>query len=80
MDSKKKDSDLDGEVKGNIILVYSQSLDVALKTLRHEFPDFLMSKVIEPYKQVANSLITLVNKQAYSRKEKLIEKLTELLS
>lgn len=76
----KQVSNLDGEVRGNTIHVYSQSLEDALKTLRHEFLDFVMSKIIEPYKQVANSLIALMNKQAYSEKEKFIEKLAELLS
>ena len=71
---------MDGEVKGNVICVYSQSLDEALKTLRHEFLDSLMSGVIEPYKQVANQLIALVNKQAYARKEKLIDTFVNLLS
>jgi hypothetical protein len=76
----KKDSDLDGEVKGNIIHLYSESSEQALKTLRHEFLDFVMSEMIEPYKQVANSLIALVNKQAYTKKERLLEKLVNLLS
>jgi len=76
----KQDSNLDGEVKGKIIHVYSQSLDEALKTLRHEFLDFAISEIIEPYKQVANSMIVLVNKQAYERKEKLVESLASLLS
>jgi len=76
----KQNSNLEGEVKGNIIHVYSQSLEQALKTLHHEFLDIMMSEIIEPYKQVANSLVLLVNKQAYSRKEKLLEKLANLLS
>jgi len=76
----KQDSNLDGEVKGDTIHVYSQSLEQALKTLRHEFLDFVMSEMIEPYKQVANSLIALVNKQAYIKKEKLVEKLANLVS
>jgi len=76
----KKDSNLDGEVKGNTIHVYSQSLEEALKTLRHEFLDYAVSQCVEPYKQVANQLIAIVNKQAYERKEKLVESLASLLS
>jgi len=76
----KQNYDLDGEVKGNTIHIYSESLEQALKTLHHEFLDVMMSEIIEPYKQVANSLVLIVNKQAYGRKEKLLEKLANLLS
>jgi len=76
----KQDSNLDGEVKGDTIYIYSSSFEGALKTLRHEFLDVIISGMIEPYKQVANSLIVLVNKQAYAKKEKLVEALANLLS
>ncbi|MEM3714856.1 MAG: hypothetical protein QXF82_07915, partial [Nitrososphaeria archaeon] len=41
--------------------------------------DYAMSKVIEPYKEVTNKLITLINEDTYEKKEKLLDKLTSLL-
>ena len=75
----KKDFNLDGEIKGDVIYVYSLSLEDAIKTLHHEFLDYAVSQCVDPYKQVANQLIILLNKQAYDRKEKLVDKLADLL-
>lgn len=41
--------------------------------------DYAISKVIEPYKNVTNKLIMLINEQAYRKKEKLIENLCRLV-
>lgn len=68
---------LSGEVKGETIFVYEESENKAIETLRHEILDYIVSKVIEPYKEVTNKLINLINEEAYKRKEKLIEKLAE---
>jgi len=72
-------SSLSGEVKGETIYVYEEDLDKALETLRHEFLDYAISRIIEPYKQVANSLILILNKNAYEKKERLIEALCKFL-
>jgi hypothetical protein len=71
---------LAGEVKGDCIYVYEETAKEALSTLRHEFLDYAISRVIEPYKQVTNKLIALINEEAYRRKEKLIEMLARLLA
>ncbi len=76
----KRESSLDGEVKGDTIYIYSLSFNGAMKTLRHEFLDYTVSQCIEPYRQVTNSFVALLNKQAYERKEKLVEALASLLS
>ena len=70
---------ISGEVKGVCILIYDEDVEVALETLRHEFFDYAVSKVVEPYKEVANRLITLVNDTAYASKEKLVEALAQLI-
>ncbi len=70
----------EGEVKGRTIYVYSDNEQTALQTLKHEVLDFLVSQTIEPYKEFANGVITLLNKQAYGKKEEVIEKLTRLLT
>jgi len=72
------DSDLDGEVKGRTMYIYSQNQPAALKTLRHEFLDYAVTQLIEPYKEVTNALIALINRHAYTRKEKLVEVLASL--
>ncbi len=68
-----------GEVKGETIFVFDKDLNKALKTLRHEFLDYAVSQIIEPYKEVSNKLISLLNERAYKQKEKLVEKLCKLL-
>ena len=70
-------ANLSGEVKGETVLIYEEDIDKALETLRHEFLDYVISQVIEPHRQVANSLI--LNKIAYEKKEKLIGKLVKLI-
>jgi len=68
-----------GEVRGDYIYVYNEDKEVALETLKHEFVDYAISKVIEPYKEVTNRLISLINEDAYKRKEKLVEALSKML-
>jgi hypothetical protein len=70
---------LSGEVKGDCIYIYEEQEEQALETLRHEFLDYAISQVIEPYKEVANKLILLMNEIAYRRKEKLVETMCRLL-
>jgi len=72
-------SKLAGEVKGETIFIYEEVEAKAIETLKHEFLDYAMSKVIEPYREVTNKLILLFNEEAYRRKERLIEKLARLL-
>lgn len=68
-----------GEVKGNRICVYDEDIESALQTLRHEFLDYVVCRAIEPYKNVTNKLIELLNDEAYKRKERLVEALRTLL-
>jgi hypothetical protein len=77
--SPNNSGNLAGEVKGETIYVYDENEKEALKTLRHEFLDYAISKLIEPYKNVTNKLIMLMNEEAYKHKEKFIETLIELI-
>ncbi|MEM3368493.1 MAG: hypothetical protein QW193_01180 [Nitrososphaerales archaeon] len=70
---------LSGEVKGDFIYIYDDNEELAINTLKHEFLDYAISQVIEPYRQVTNKLISLINEEAYRRKEKLIEAIKELV-
>jgi len=70
---------LSGEVKNNSVFVYEVDEEKAVKTLRHEFLDYCISQAIQPYKDVSNMLIRVVNDDAYKRKERIVEALMKLL-
>ena len=74
------DSDLAGEVKNNLIYVYEVDEEKAVDTLRHEFLDYCISQAIEPYKDVTNKLIRMINEEAYRKKERVVEALVKLLN
>ena len=71
---------ISGEVRSNTIFIYDEDREVVLETLKHEFIDYAISKVVEPYQEVTNRLIALVNDMAYARKEKLVEAFIELIA
>lgn len=75
----RKKLDICGEVREDCIYVYEEEEQKALETVKHEFLDYLVSKTIEPYQKIANKLIGLINDEAYSRKEKLVEILAALI-
>lgn len=70
---------LSGEVKGGIIYIYEEDEEKAIETLKHEVLDYAISQVIMPYKEVTNKLISLINEDAYKRKERLVEALNKIL-
>jgi hypothetical protein len=72
-------SNLSGEVKDETIYIYEEEIEKALETLRHEFLDYAISQVIQPYRDVTNKLIMLINEQAYVKKEKLVGLLCQLV-
>jgi len=71
-------TNLSGEVKRGVIYVY-ESEAKALETLRHEFMEYLISQPMEPYKEMTNSLIKMVNEEAYRRKERVVDALMRLI-
>ena len=71
---------ISGEVVGNIIFIYDSSLDEALKTLRHEFFDCLITrKIITPLVSLINTLIKTREREIYREKEQLIDFLSKLV-
>jgi hypothetical protein len=78
--SPNNDGKLSGEVKGDCIYIYEEKESQALETLRHEFLDYAISQTIEPYKEVTNRLISVINEEAYRRKEELVERLVQALA
>ena len=73
------DGSLSGEVKNRLIHIYEADEEKAIKTLQHEFLDYCISQAIEPYKEVTNNLIRMLNDDAYKRKERIVEALVKLL-
>lgn len=78
-------SKLEGEVKGNVILIYAER-ERALEVLYHEFFDYIVSKAIKPYERatsiyraMVNSIIEMVGEEAYVEKERVIDSLKDIL-
>lgn len=74
------DGTLSGEVKDDLIYVYEVDEEKAVDTLKHEFLDYCLSQAIEPYKEVTNRLIRMINEDAYRKKERIVEALVKLLN
>ena len=71
---------LSGEVKGEIIFVYDDDEKKALDTLRHEVIDYILTKeLISPSQKLINKLIALHSEVLYERKERVVEKILEVL-
>jgi len=69
-----------GEVTGTTVRIYESDQNKALDTLRHEFIEYLLTQdLIAPYKRLINRLISLFEEEMYDRKEKLVEKLQQLM-
>ena len=70
---------LSGEVRGKVILIYEEDEQAALETLKHEYLDWAISQVIDIHSKVTNKLISLINEEAYGRKERLVDSLATLI-
>jgi hypothetical protein len=71
---------LSGEIVGDRIYVYDETFQEALRTLRHEYLDYLLTnKIVNPLVDLINLLIKAKEKEVYNSKEKLTERLSKLL-
>jgi hypothetical protein len=71
---------LSGEVKGNAIYIYEAEEDEALRALRHELMDHLItSRIVKPLVGLVNLLIKSREAEVYVGKEELVEILSGLL-
>jgi hypothetical protein len=73
-----QNSNLAGEVRNHTVYIYEQNEVEAMKILVHEVVDYSVSQAIEPYKEVANSLIKIINGEAYKKKETVVETISKL--
>ena len=68
---KPKPMEIRGEIKGSKIYIYEGDEDVALKTLKHEFLEFILThEFLEP---------RLFEAKAHRRSDTLIDTLADLL-
>ncbi len=74
------DSQVSGEVRGNTLYVYSETVDEALETLRHEYIDYVLTRgIVRPLVAIVNNLIKLRETEIYSQKERIVAQLIKLL-
>lgn len=69
----------EGEVCGRTVYIYSEKIDKAVQTLRHEFLDYLVCKAIEPYQEIVNGLLAVLSERAYGKKEEVVESILKML-
>lgn len=74
-------SEKHGEVRRSVIVVHDGDPEEAIRTLRHEFLDYHVTKgVVEPLIQYVNMQKRLIEALIYERKEGLIKGLEKLCS
>jgi len=74
----QEQSSIEGKVDGDTITIYSENMEDALDTLRHEFIDYLISQAIRPYIEIINVLLFVLSQDGYDKKEDIVEKLVQL--
>jgi hypothetical protein len=75
------DGSKSGEVLDTTIRIYEENETKALDALRHEFVEYLLTRdLVAPYKRLINKLISLFEEEMYDRKEKLVERLRDLIT
>lgn len=75
----RKGKQLDEEVVGNTILIYTEKAERAVELTSHGFAEWILNQHSKPYRQLINSLITLFEEQQYEKKERIVEALTKLM-
>lgn len=70
-----------GQVVGSIIYVYNEASEEALRTLKHEYLDCILTrKLINPLVTLINMFVKVQKEYVYREKEQIVEKLLRLLS
>ena len=58
-----------GEIKQQIISIYDMREKAAIATFEHEVYEYKLKEVTKLYRVMVNSLIDIIEKEIYSRKE-----------
>ena len=75
-----KSSSVFGEVKGDSILVYVEGEEEAVRCVRHEFVDYCITEqIVKPLLKYINLQKSLIEDLIYDRKEKLVNKILNLI-
>ena len=73
-------SDRHGEVKGNLIRIYDSDEEEAVRTLRHEFLDYVItSEIVSPLIRQINLQMKLIESMVYERKERIVDRFSGLM-
>ena len=76
----RQNSRVSGEVIKDTILIYDVAVEDALKTLRHEFLDCLITRnLVNPLISLVNTLIKTRESEIYRTKERVVETLSKLI-
>ena len=71
---------ISGEVIGNTIFIYDENPQEAVKTLRHEYLDCLLTrKLVDPLVAMINTLMKMKERDIYKGKERLVNTLSRLI-
>jgi hypothetical protein len=71
---------LSGEVRNGVVYVYEEDLEGAVRTLKHELIDYVLtSKLIQPLVSLVNLLIKAKEVEIYREKEGIVEALSKIL-
>jgi len=71
--------ELSGEVVGTKVIVYEHTLERALRTLTHEFFEYILHKnLVRPYLNLIEGLEHAYQKSMYENKEAFIEVLCDM--
>ncbi len=70
---------LQGQVKGDLIIIYVEDEEDALDVLRHEFVEWILNRHSRPWRRLVNRLIEAYEDQQYDQKEPIADALAKLL-
>jgi hypothetical protein len=65
----REDMTIHGEIKEGVILIYDSSEKEVIETFEHEVYEYKFKEVTRPYRMMVNSLIDILEKETYARKE-----------
>lgn len=68
-------------VNRDVIEVYDEHEADALATLAHEFVEYVVAReLVSPYQNLVNGLISAIEREAYHRRERVVENLVNVLN
>jgi hypothetical protein len=68
-----KDMPVYGEIRNKIIYIYASNKKAALETFEHELLEYKFKETTRVYRSIVNSLIDVLEKEVYDRKEAFID-------